>query len=66
MNRLCNVTNKYFDEMSIRRCIHPEVVKTYGVNEKCFVSVWVCKKCKHKQKPIPGIDGYKCIYKGEK
>lgn len=63
---LCNVTNKQFNEMSVQRCKHPEVVKTYGVNGKCFVSVWICKKCKHSSRPDPAIDGYKCNYKGEK
>jgi hypothetical protein len=62
----CDVTGLEFSSISVNRCHHPAVVASYGKGNKCNVSVWVCKKCQHAARPDPAIDGYKCIYKGEK
>lgn len=66
MKKVCNVTNRYFDETSVRECKNDWVVQHYGVDGKCNVSIWICKKCKFREKPYDNIDGYVCNYGKDK
>lgn len=45
---LCDVTGKMFAPCAIQQCHEPHVVKRYGTGGVCNVSIYVCRKCKHK------------------
>lgn len=41
----CDVLGYLMPDYSVRECPHPAVIKKHGLNGKCNVSYYVCKKC---------------------
>ena len=55
---LCNVTGKMYSPCCVKECKEPHVVERYGIGGKAMVSIYVCRKCKHKVKtPFCGALG---------
>ena len=43
-----DVCGKMFRSDMVRQCPEPHVVKKYGVGGVANVSVWTCRRCKHR------------------
>lgn len=59
-----DVDGKYYVSFLVRPCPHPAVIRKYGKNGICNVSVPTCKNCKHMMRAE--YDAIICGYRGEK
>ena len=59
-----DVIGRSFDEISVRECKYPAVVKRYGHGGICNVSVYTCKKCKFALR-VSFTTALKCGYESE-
>jgi hypothetical protein len=44
----CDISGIYFHPCAIRECHDEAVARRYGVGGIAHVSIWVCRKCRHK------------------
>ena len=44
----CDISGIYFHPCAIRECHDEAVARRYGVGGTAHVSIWVCRKCRHK------------------
>lgn len=57
---LCAVQNREFSPCLMHDCKEPHVMDRYGTSGHCMVSIYVCRKCKYKDKhPLCGALGCK-------
>lgn len=56
-----DVNGKYFADCLVRSCPHPSVIKKYGTGGVANVSVYTCRKCRHK-KEYQFHGGVSCAY----
>lgn len=59
-----DVSGQKFDEISVRECKHPSVVRKYGHGGVCNVSVYTCAKCKMSVR-VPFCGALTCGYERE-
>ena len=59
-----DVIGKEFASCAMRRCPHPKVIDKYGVGGVCMVSVYTCRRCKHR-KEYENHGGVSCEYMGQ-
>ena len=59
--RYFDIKGRQYPDVSVRPCPHPAVIKKYGFNGHCNVSVWVCKKCNYSERD-PHMDAYGCTF----
>lgn len=43
-----DVIGKAFSSCAMRSCPHPKVINKYGVGGVCMVSIYTCRRCKHR------------------
>ena len=56
-----DVNGKCFAECLMRQCPHPSVIRRYGTGGVVMVSVYTCRKCRHK-KEYHFHGGVSCTY----
>ena len=56
-----DVNGKCFAECLMRQCPHPSVIKRYGTGGVVTVSVYTCRRCRHK-KEYQFYGGVSCTY----
>ena len=59
-----DTNGKYFASFLVRPCPHPAVIRKYGRNGVCNVSVATCKTCRHMMRAE--YDAIVCGYGGKK
>ena len=57
----CDVTGREYHSCMVRECFHPQVLRRYGKNGKANVSIYVCRKCRHKV-TVPDCGMLGCSY----
>ena len=59
MGKQCSIYKKIFSDNCMRICPHPKAKEKYG--EEPWMSVMVCRRCKHGQM-FKWIGAVKCVY----